>query len=101
MILYHGTSTIHSQSLNIMEKGTWLTSKRWHAFKLAERTQNRDGGDPIIICVEIPEELIDRVVGRDVPNYRIKKSYKPVRISELFLREELTACIKKEKRGKQ
>jgi len=83
--LFHGSSTIHSKNLNELKKGAWFTTKLWHAFKLAERTSKRDGGNPFVICVELPESLIDRVIGRDIPNYRLSKDYKALRICEYYL----------------
>jgi len=83
--LFHGSSTIHSDSLNKLKKGTWFTTKLWHAFKLAERTSKRDGGEPFVICIKIPIPFINRIVGRDVPNYRLSKDYKPLRISEYYI----------------
>jgi hypothetical protein len=70
-----------------MRAGTWLTTKRWHAFKLAERTSKRDGGDQLVICVDIPDYAIDRAVGRDVPNHRLAISYMPNRIAEYYIKE--------------
>ena len=75
MELYHGTSTTHLSNLihNSLKQDTWLTSKLHHAFKLAERTSLRDGGEPIVVVFEIPNESVKRKEGRDIPTYQVNK----------------------------
>lgn len=73
-VLYHGTSNIHLNSIKEkgLIKGTWLTNKLHHAFKLAERTSKRDGGKPTVIRIKpiIGKIIFDKVTGRDIPTFR-------------------------------
>ena len=70
MILYHGTSTKHYESIKTegFRIGAWLAKKDWHGLQLAKRTAKRDGGIPIVLSIEI--EPKNRIVGREKPSYR-------------------------------
>lgn len=72
MILYHGTSTIHLESIKNegFRIGSWFALKRWHGFKLAERTSNRDGGESIILEIMIEPYACERFEGRDNPSFK-------------------------------
>jgi len=93
MKLFHGTSSVHVQSLtDSFKEGTWMTEKSWHALRLAERTAKRDGGIPIIIAVEVNiDQDTVRVMGRYAPTYRFNKSFKPdyLEIMEMIITQEI------------
>lgn len=77
MILYHGTSTVHIESIreNSFQVGTWFALHSWHGFQLAARTAKRDGGEPCVLEVEIANCSMDRIMGRDKPSFRYKGGY--------------------------
>lgn len=70
MKLYHGTSTKHIESIknNGFVDGTWFALYDWHGWQLANRTAKRDGGEPIILEIEI--NCNNRIIGRNKPSFR-------------------------------
>lgn len=87
MIVYHGTSTVHLNSINKnkFKINTWFAIHQWHGYQLAEKTSKRDGGKPIILEIEIDEKEIERIVGRNKPSYQYKgREYKITNIITSF-----------------
>lgn len=81
MKLYHGTSDINLKNIieNGFNKESWFAKHIFHAYRLAIRKVNKTGGEPIILEIEVLENDIMRVVGRDLPTYKINvNGIKPI-----------------------
>jgi len=71
MILYHGTSSVHLDSFKKgIKKDTWFALYKWYGFQLAERTSKRDGGESIVLEVDI--QKVNRIIGRNKPSFQYK-----------------------------
>lgn len=77
--LYHGTSLKNYDE--ILKKGlnsnSWLTTKRWHAWKIAERKAIQDSSSEVIISFEVFlnndfKKQFSKVSGRKIQVYKNK-----------------------------
>ena len=53
-----------------MQEGTWLAGNLFHAYRLAERRTKQRGGEATIIEIDVPDDLLCRIKGRNLSTYR-------------------------------
>ena len=85
MNLFHGTIDKSPIVNGNMLPGTWLAGHRFHAFRIAERRSKQQGGEPVVIEIEINTKNLRREVGRDTPTYRFEGgNYKAIKIHKMI-----------------
>ena len=89
MILYHGTNNINISPIigGKMAKDTWLTSVKYHAFRVAERRSFQRGGAALVL--EIETNNVKRVEGIDTPTYQFNGGYYKVLAMHYMKRIEI------------